>query len=399
MTGLRIMRCVWLAIATLLASAAVALGSAPGLVRPLAGPDPHYIYAQDGTCPDGIDVYRVTGTTLARVEHVRVGCDKKETTGDHRLAVVATPAHCLIFADSESGKLYSFEILGGLLTRSPISSVSLNAAGPGDLAVAGSTVFVSNSFQHMLDVATVVSGCVLVRDSEASTLDSSDGSELDYDIALENPTTMVSTDYVSGDMVAYALRTNKTLKEVVNDPGQLVGPPSYGPQGVALTDLDKSGSAAVVFTGYVGPGRDGAGLGRPEVQGFRLTSSGFTPLVGSPATSSDHHSSDGYIVALSPHNRLLLQADGSGQISWYSYTEHTVAYGGDTSLAGKLKPNYPPDAYPTELTVAGDNLIVAGQGELQDCALAPDGVSGCKTIATLTGAGGSQSGSTAIYRP
>jgi hypothetical protein len=63
------------------------------------GPGTHYIYAQDATCPDGVDAFKVSGTTLTHIQTVGVGCSDSHFYGQHHLAVVRTPSNCLLLTD------------------------------------------------------------------------------------------------------------------------------------------------------------------------------------------------------------------------------------------------------------------------------------------------------------
>ncbi|HLH47547.1 MAG TPA: hypothetical protein VKV25_10325, partial [Acidimicrobiales bacterium] len=77
-------------------------------------------------------------------------------------------------------------------------------------------------------------------------------------------------------------------------------------------------------------------------------------------------------------------------VGYYRLTPSTVTYLGEATLQVADEP--------TEMTVVGNNLLVAGGtgGDVENCTLAPTGVSGCHTIATLPGGGGSTSGSVAV---
>ncbi len=342
------------------------------LSRPM-GSGTSTLYAQDGTCPDGVDVYSVTGTAVTHIENVSVGCSGGQYYGNQQLAVMTTPADCLLFND-EDGNVYSFTIdsLTGEIPSSPSSTVA-TGGNPGDLLVSGSTVYASDSANHELDVLTVGSGCALTLRSENST-----GKEDDTNIALANPTTVVSADYTSGDLVAYTKQSNDTLVETANSPGQL-----ENPDGAATQDL---GSSALVFSGEVG-------TDPPQTQGSILHGSSFTPLKGSPAQAGDPGSSGGYFVALSSANRLLVQADVlSSQIGWYTVTGHGLSYGGDTYLARS-------GGQAAEFTIAGDDLLVpqALTGDVEACALATSGVSGCRMILRTTGAGHGNAASVAVF--
>jgi hypothetical protein len=361
------------------------------------GPGTHYIYAQDGTCPDGIDAFKVSGTTLTHIQTVGVGCSSATFFGQHHLAVVRTPSNCLLLTDGD-GNVYSFTIApnSGRLSTSPASSVAIDLRFTGgDLLVSGSTVFLGRTFGDTeplgeIDGLTVGGGCALTLESENPT-----GSELDVNLALYNPTTVVSadansprdypnmgdTDAHSGDIVAYTLQPNNTLIETANDPGQIPGLfPDTGPDGVTVLYGN-------VYTGQ-------ATSAPPQAQGLSFDGSTFTPVAGSPQTANPG-TSNGSAVAGSANNHILIQANQfSGQISWYS-----LAGGGGRMSSGGDTPLENPGLRPTQLTVAGNNLFVAQNhgGDLEDCALAPDSVSNCHSIATLTGAGSGVGGSAAIF--
>ncbi len=98
MRSVRIIRWTLLPIATMLAMAGVAHAAARPAARTFgrAGsnhvparvvgrlPDPAtsgaYVYAEDGTCPDGIDVFSASGTGLTSIQHVTAGgCSARRT--------------------------------------------------------------------------------------------------------------------------------------------------------------------------------------------------------------------------------------------------------------------------------------------------------------------------------
>lgn len=61
------------------------LHALPGVTNTLGV---HFLYADDGTCPDGIDVFKVSGSTLTLVENIVAGCSRYSNAfGAHRLAV------------------------------------------------------------------------------------------------------------------------------------------------------------------------------------------------------------------------------------------------------------------------------------------------------------------------
>lgn len=341
------------------------------LARPMASGT--YIYAEDGTCPDGIDVYSVTGTGVSHVENVSVGCSDGQYFGEHQLAVATTPADCLLLND-ENGDVYSFAIDSstGLIPATP-TSTAVTGGTPGDLLVSGSTVYTADTGDHRIDVLTLGSGCSLTVDSVNST-----GTEYDTDIALAGAHTIVSDDYTSGDYVAYTLQSNGTLVETAKTPGQLAAP--------AGTAAQQIGSKTLVFTGE-------EATNPPSTQGATFDGATFTPLVGSPATSTDPTSSGGYFVSLSSPNHLLLQGDVlSSQVGWFTVTGGGLSYVGDTPLAQTGE-------QPANFTVAGNDLLVPEilSGDVEACGLSTHGVSHCRVILATTGAGSGNAGSVAVF--
>lgn len=341
---------------------------------PLAKTRGHFLYAQDGTCPDGIDVFRLSGTSLSHIQTVKgVGCPVTTWYGSHHLAVVTTPANCLIYADQQDGLVRSFKINAktGKLTSKAAGSANVGG-GPSDLAVSGSTVFESDP-GNSIDVLSVSSDCHLSITSQNPT-----GGELDYDIALANSKTVLSADYNDNLVVAYTLQSDGKVTEPTRDSSQI-----FDPHGVALYSTSKG------LNFYTGQ----ATTNPPQTQGFSFKNGVFTPLAHSPQSSPDVNSSNGAAVAVSAANHLLAQADqDSGQIGWDNLTAGGMSYTGDTALAHNDQPS--------QLTVFENNLFVAQvrNGDVEACKLAPNKVSHCHTVVTLTGASISdQGGSTAIF--
>jgi len=346
------------------------------LSRPLAG-GKGFIYAEDGTSPtDGLTIFSVSGTTLTKIEQVAVG----DSGGDysvHILAVVRqTSGDCLEYSSGGNGTVYSFVVLAnGELSATPTDSVYLGGS-PGDLAVPGTTVYVSNmtDVARTIDVLTSTPGCGLREDSMNST-----GDEPTIGVIGDQ---VVSTDLGSGDMVAYTNHDN-TLTETVKEPGQF-----GAPYGIAVLS---SGSTATVYTGQATQGYPPDGP--TGTQGYRFTGTHFSVLGGSPQFQPI---GVGGTVAASASERLFLQGNGEAccdetGVAWDQLTPSGMAYGGTALLQDGMNA-------PTEMTPVGANLLVASEyyGDLEDCALATTGVSDCHTIATLPGARTSVSGSTAV---
>ena len=217
---------------------------------PLATTHADFLYAQDGTCPDGIDVFKLSGTKLSHVQTVKgVGCVVTTWYGSHHLAVVTKPADCLIYTDQQDGLVRSFKIsaMTGKLTSKPAGSANVGG-GPSDLAVSGSTVFESDP-NNSIDVLTVGSDCHLSIDSQNST-----SGERDFDIAAVNSKTVVSADNNSNLLVAYTLESDGKMTETIRHSSQI-----FDPQGVALYSTS---SGLNVYTGQ-------ATTSPPQTQGPR----------------------------------------------------------------------------------------------------------------------------------
>lgn len=346
------------------------------LARPLAGGG-GYIYAEDGTYPtDGITVYSVSGGAITDIQQVTTGEQDGTFYGAENLAVVTQSGEpdCLLAvndgtAGDDNGQISSFTIGSNGELSAAVSTLDIDGYSD-DVAVDGTTAYVSDSNSYTADpsllVYSVGTGCSLTYDSATST-----GSEADG-VITNVGSTVVSTDYNSGDMVAYT-NSGNVLTESVNNAGEL-----GGPQGVVA--LSK-GSTTNVYTGQVAdPG---------NTQGFRFTGSAFNNLTGSPVSGEE---CNGASVNGSVTYRLLVQANQcSGTITWDTLTPSAMAYGGETSMENT-------GADPTQLTVVDANLLVAGayDGDVEDCALSTHGVTNCHTIITLPGAGSDYSGSTAV---
>jgi hypothetical protein len=294
----------------------------------------------------------------------------------------------LAFASDGNGTVYSFQVASnGFLFASPASSVVVGGY-PSDLAASGSILFESNLASQIggtntLDVLSFSPGCALSLLHQTST-----GSELDVNIALINANQVTSADFNSGKLVIYSLGPSGVLTESAVQAGQITSQPD------STAVWNTATSTGIVTNVYTGQ----ATFGPPQGQGYRLGAGPFGALKGSPQTDSDTSSANGAAVAVDSAHKLLIQANtDSGQIGWYKLTPSSTAtvgsitFGGDTPLALT-------GDQPFSLAVFGSNLFVAQahNGDVEDCALATTGVSGCHSIATLTGAGTGNGGSVAI---
>lgn len=347
-------------------------GVAPGIVvgrlAHTLGGSGGFLYAQDGTCPDGITVFQVIGRTLTQIQQVTIGCSVGGYFGNHHLALATVSGdECLLFSDEAA--LDSFTISAdGQISSSPVSTLSIGDGDNGDLAVSGSTVYQDSPRIGLIYEVSLAPGCMMTLESQNST-----NGEADYNIGVANGD-VVSADDNTGDMVAYTPQPDGTLTETVNDPGQITSP-----SGIAVLS---NGAITNVYTGQ-------SVSGAPQAQGERFSGTAFTPAgVG---TDTDPSAADGGVVAGSATYGILAQANQySGTIGYYRLTARGVVYMGDTPL----------EVYdePTQMTAVGSNLLIAGaeHGVIQDCAMSAAGVSDCHTIAKLPGSARSFDGSVAV---
>lgn len=333
-------------------SAAVrVLGNLPASVGHTA-----YIYADGNTCPNGIDVFEVQGGTVTNIQNLDVGCSNGTSFGVHYL-LVGGGGNCLVFSDDGDAQVDSFTIdpTTGMLSSSPVSSVSVGG-DPGDLAQIGATIIESNTGLSTLDTLSLGSGCTLTLEQQNST-----GAQSDETIATQG-SYVLTADGNSGGMFVYKLSAGGVLTQTYTTPGQI-----SSPNGIATL-------GSRVYTGQVTGSP-------PQVQGFAISRTGLSGLSGSPVTDGNPSSSDGPAVA-TWSGGLVLQAETlSSGIAWYAPSP--MSYGGDVTL--------PAGAFPSQLVVVGNNVLtsMAIGGDLEACGVSAAGLSGCRTIATLSGGSGS----------
>jgi hypothetical protein len=364
------------------AARARVLHALPGVTNTLGV---HFLYADDGTCPDGIDVFKVSGSTLTRVENIVAGCSGGIAYfGAHRLAVTkktsSGPA-CLFFASSGngvSGTVNSFAIASSTGTLTPKSSVS-GGIDPADLLVVGRILIETDPGGQAFNTYKIKTSCALT-----ALLSNSTGSEGDLNIARLHGTAVASADLYTGNIVTYHLNTTTgAMTEVHSVAGQIGSPDSLAVQ----TASTSSGQVINVFTGQANT--------PPQVQAAQATSTGsaLSAFSGSPVTDGDGSSDNGIGVLVS--GSLLLQLNNlSSQVAWYGFTTGTpgvpgsIAYGGDTALT----------ANPTEMTQLGSTLFVAmyTASVVDACAVGAGGVSGCVAVATLSTNGNPYGGEGAV---
>ena len=348
----------------------------------------HYVYAEDGTSPDGIDVFKKSGSFFSFVQNVTVGAASGTYYGAHHLAVTkATTSRppCLFFASDGDHQIYSFSIdpSTGKLTATAQGSVPAGTVrlDPADLLVVGHILIDTEPSESAFRTFAINADCSLTALMVNST-----GGENDINIAVLQGHNIVSSDTNSGDIVTYLLNTTTgALTEISSVAGAASRPDSEAVQVKNTT----SGTVINVFTGTV--------LVPPEAQAAQTDSNGLflDQFSGSPATDGDSGAVNGIGVMVS--GGLLLQLnENSNSVGWYTITPGTpgtpgsIAWASDTALGNG----------PTEMAKLGGVLFVAmwSAGVLDECHLGSSGVSGCVAAASLSTNGGTyeNDGSVAI---
>jgi hypothetical protein len=361
--------------------------------------DPAYLYAEEGLCPDGVEVFSISGHTLTLLQELKAACSGGSYDGAHRLAVAqADSAHgpCLVMSGTGGATVNSFAIDPNIGLLTAVSSIAVGVGFPDDVLIMGDTVVVSSpgelpTFQFF-DVFSLSNGCAL---TELQPPDNNRfPAQADIVTAPLTDSEIVTADYDNGTINTFQISSAGLVIQVASVPGQV----SFPDGSVVLNGTTPAGPVSNFYTGV--------DTDTVQAQGFQAASSGsMTPLIGSPQSSTDTTSSFGAALVVDAANGLLLQANQrSHQISWYRITSGApgipglLAFGGDTTY-----PLGSVDTTPIEMAELGNTLFAATrQGDVQACDVsATTGVGNCTQAARLApyGSGNSNSGSVAVWAP
>jgi hypothetical protein len=340
----------------------------------------HYLYAEDGTCPDSIDVYKI-GKSLTHVGNFpNDGCGNQGYFGTSSIAVTGTNSvhgPCLVYI-SQSGYVDSFPINADGSLGSEVSHVpTVGNALPADVVISsdGKFAYVSDSSID-LESYGIGAGCALTFLKAAPT------TELYISFALDG-TRLIAPDTNTGNIDTWTLGPNGSITFLASAPGQISRPDSIALQ----IKHTKSGTVTNVFTGQ-------AVISAPQAQGgqYNKKTGAFAFLTGSPAT--DPNGSDGAAVFFDGKDSFLIQGEQlSGTLASYSVSVGTpgvvgsISFKSETPLA--VKTNAPSDFAPL-----GSTLFVDARynGDIEACHLSPGGASGCASVAVMTNTTGTSVG-------
>lgn len=243
----------------------------------------HYLYVDDGSSPDSIDVYK-TGATLTHVGNFPTG--GTISTSYFGASVIAVTTGCLVYGDG-NGFVDSYPINANGSLGTQVSHIATGGA-PSDIHLKKGTVYVNIPGSEIASYS-ISSGCTLASEHSVAT---SSYFIVNFGIADH---VLLAPDLNTSTIATYTLGTGGTITALSTDTGQITGPDS-----VAVQKLPNG-----TFHVYTGQ----AIFGAPQAQGGKLnTSTGaITFLKGSPAT--DPSGSNGASVTFDNTHHILIQGE------------------------------------------------------------------------------------------
>lgn len=321
----------------------------------------HYLYVDDGTSSDAIDVYRI-GKTLTHVENFPTG--GSIFSNPYGASNIAATKGCLLYGDG-SAYLDSFPINADGSLGTQVSHIKTYGAPPSDIHIKGSIAYVNIPNFDLLSFS-IGTGCVLTP-LHSLTLYSEYC--LQFTIVGDD---LVTVDTNTGNIDTFALGANGSIT-----PKKFVRSQISTPEGVAIQTVKTS--TGTVYRIFTGQGTAGA----PQVQGghFQLRTGSVNYLKSSPAT--DPNGVNGATVIVDNADKILIQGEqSSGTLANYSI-KGGVSFLSETSMAVSGEA-------PSLFAQLGSTLFVdmLYNGDIEACHLSSSGASNCHTVATLTNTGG-----------
>lgn len=336
----------------------------------------HYLYADDGTCPDSIDVYNI-GVTLTHVgNYPTTGCNSFFGFGGSSIAIAAgnsTHGPCLIYgnrasAPTNNGFLASYPLNADGSLNSEASQVNTASGGtPVDVVVtANGNVAYEDSEGVDIESFGIGARCALTRLHAISAT-----SQNSITLALLG-SDLLTTDLNSNNIIIYKLGSNGSISLLETVVGQISFPDSIAFQ----TYVKNRQQHYRIFTGQVA-------YGPPQVQGgdFAKGKGTITFLQGSPA--SDPGGAGGATVIFDTTHDFLIQGEQfSDSLANYRVNASGLTFVSETHLAHN-------NTQPSAFAQLGTTLFVDGvyYGDIEACSLTSSGATNCATVATLSNSG------------
>ncbi len=336
---------------------------------------PHYLYADDGTSPDSIDVWKI-GTTLTHVGNYpdNANNDSGIYNATSRLAVATmdkTHGNCLLQADgnnnSPPGYLNSYPINsdGSLGTQASHLQAQSTSGPTGDVHVSGDTAYLDNQGADF-ESYSIGTGCVLTFEHSAPQA----GQDIDFALVGKE---LFAPDCSVESFDIYKLGTGGTITFLTYTAAH-----ANCPDGVAAgTVATKTGNVTNVFSGQ--------SITSPAtVEGGQLNKKlgVVTFLTGSPA--SDSSGELGLAELYDTNDGLLISGEAFSSAIGVYKVKHGVP-GTPGSIAYLAHVSLPSAGEPEVLVQFHEILFeLSFNGVVYSCTLAKTGVSGCAVAATTT---------------
>jgi hypothetical protein len=338
---------------------------------------PHYLYADDGTSPDSIDVWKI-GTTLTHVGNFpdNANNDSGIYNATSRLAVAtADKAHgnCLLQADgnndSPPGFINSYPINSDGSLGSQVSHLQAQTTGgpTGDVHVSGDTAYLDNQNADF-ESYSIGTGCVLAFEHSAPQT----GTVVDFALLGKE---LFAPNCSTDSFDIYKLGAGGTITSLNSTPSQ-----ASCPDGVAAGSVKtKTGTVNNVFSGQ--------SITSPAtVEGGQLDKKTgvVTYLTGSPATDSSGQL--GLATVYDSNDGLLISGEAfSNAVGVYTVKHGKPGTPGSISFLAHVA--LPSSSEPEVLVQFHETLFVLSfNGVVNSCMLAKTGVTGCAVAATTTSA-------------
>jgi len=342
-----------------------------------------FLYVDDGSFVDLIDVFQVSTTSISFVGAFPTGGSfSSGFFGTQDIDV--TPANgihtapCLVYIDNSNGFVNSFLIntngsLGARVSHLPnVNPIDVHISQDGKLVYVNS---LTSSNTARLASYSLGAGCVLTALTTLST------THFYVSFALASLTDLVTVDSNSNihTIDTYALTPSGGISLLKSVTGQI----SFQPDSVAVQTTGGSD----VFTGQ-------ATFNPSLAQGGNenLSTGDISFLSGSPKRDPDFFNSDGAAVFVDNSDKLLVQGEqGSATLVLYSFTASSMALKeNDIFLDFQF-------AEPTSFAQLGNILFVNGGvgGDVEACPISSSGIPrfGCRTVAVLSDSSGFAGGS------
>lgn len=340
----------------------------------------HYLYVDDGTCPDSIDAFKVSSTLTYIGNYPTGGCLQFGDVYGASAIVVAKPnsAHgpCLIYGaalSNDKGFIASFPIDSDGSLGTEISRIYTKSGyQPGNVVATQDGKFAYEATPGAdIESYSIGTGCSLTYDQSMSLV-------YGYYVGMALiGNDLVSPNSNSNNISTYTLGPDGSMSLLSSQNGQFASP-----WGITFQTYQKLHKMHYrVFTGQ-------DYRGAPHVQGgnFAPKTGAITFLQGSPAT--DPKGQEGSAVFFDNAHGFLIQGEqNSGTLANYRVNASGMAFVSEVPLAI-------PNEYPAFFVKLGTTLFVDPQlnGDLEACTLTAQGANACKTVARLRYSYGYSSG-------